>query len=241
MNKEGKYKVVIFDLGETLIEYVNVPLSWKNLYPEIFNRINEYNMLGLSEHQIEKICCNLEKYNTRINPREKEFSAEYIFFNILEEFRIYDDIITQKIIPQFFNFFQQKRKTYPETEEVLKTLKENGLKTAIFTDVPYGMPDEFVFEDIKSFASYIDKVVTSVSAGFRKPNPAGLEMICDHFPADKNEIIYVGNEEKDIIVCKNIGCKSVLINREETPKNFGEDYQFKTLTELTNLIIKSFI
>lgn len=236
MIKQSKYKAIIFDLGETLIEYINVPLNWKNLYPEIFNRINEYNLLGLSEHQIEKICYNLEKYNTRINPREKEFSSEYIFFNILEEFRIYDDIITQKIIPQFFNFFQQKRKVFPETEEVLKTLKENGLKTAIFTDVPYGMPDEFVFEDIKSFACYVDKVVTSVSAGFRKPNPAGLEIICSHFSADKNEIIYIGNEEKDIKVCKNIECKSVLINREGTPKNFGEDFQIKTLTEITDII-----
>lgn len=236
MNKLSDIKVIGFDLGETLIEYVDVPLSWKIFYPEIFNKINEANNLGLSSKQIGMICSNLEKFNTRISPREIEFSAEHIFFDILNDFRIEDDVIIKKIIPQFFSFFQQRIRPFPETERTLNILKSKGYKIAIVTDVPYGMPDEFVFQDIKSFAGFIDKTVTSVTAGYRKPNPAGLQIIARYFDITPEEMIYIGNEPKDVEAAASFGCFPVLINRHDEKKNYSEKFQIKNLGELTDIL-----
>ena len=51
-----------------------------------------------------------------------------------------------------------------------------------------------------------------------------------------NEMIYVGNEEKDISGANNAGIISVLINRTTDMLNYGEMYQYKNLNEMWNKI-----
>lgn len=85
-------KAIGFDLGSTLIDYENIPLSWKKLYREalvtVLNKCN-YN---IEEDKIdigEKI---LLKYNTRINYREIEVSSNIIFSEILEKWSLDKEI-----------------------------------------------------------------------------------------------------------------------------------------------------
>ncbi|WP_090799145.1 HAD hydrolase-like protein [Paenibacillus sp. GP183] len=49
-------------------------------------------------------------------------------------------------------------------------------------------------------------------------------------------IAFVGDEEKDIKAAKNAGIISILINREEQKKCYGEDLQIKSLIEITKLL-----
>ena len=50
------------------------------------------------------------------------------------------------------------------------------------------------------------------------------------------EMIYVANEEKDIIGANNAGMISVLINRTTEFINYGEKYQCKNLNEMWNTV-----
>ena len=43
------------------------------------------------------------------------------------------------------------------------------------------------------------------------------------------------DEKKDIECAKNAGAISVLINRTDEEKNYGQDYTIQSLTELLNL------
>ena len=45
-------------------------------------------------------------------------------------------------------------------------------------------------------------------------------------------MIYIGNEEKDIIGANNAGIISILINRSNKKLNYGEKYQFKNLKDM---------
>ncbi|WP_066495768.1 hypothetical protein [Abyssisolibacter fermentans] len=72
-----------FDLGDTLIEYKDVPLSWKSFYAEALYRVAEVCGVRLTENSFEKGENILCKYNTRINPREVEVKAQQIFTEIL--------------------------------------------------------------------------------------------------------------------------------------------------------------
>ena len=84
---------------------------------------------------------------------------------------------------------------------------------------------------------YFDEYVSSVNCGYRKPSPVGLERIAERFGADKSEMIFVGDEEKDIKTADRFGCKSVLIDRKHSGNNFGQTHTITKLTELFPILI----
>ena len=49
---------------------------------------------------------------------------------------------------------------------------------------------------------------------------------------DIKEMAFVGDEEKDIMCAVNAGAYSILINRDNTIKNYGQDKEISSLDEL---------
>ena len=70
-------KAVVFDLGDTLVEYAGLPLSWEDHYDPALKVLAEFSDCNVSGEQLSEACETLRKYNTRLNPREREvpFSA----------------------------------------------------------------------------------------------------------------------------------------------------------------------
>jgi putative hydrolase of the HAD superfamily len=229
-----KIKAFCFDLGETLI-YSGHPLSWadnyKNALEKGFNSINKI----ADENDYNNCIKILSKYNTRINPRENEISSEIIFDEIME---ILDINLSEKSIleNEFFEYFSQDNKIYDDTEEVLKDIKKHNFKTGILTDVPYGRVKGFIAEEIKPINKNMDIILSSVDVGYRKPNIIGYKMLAEKLGIGINEMVYIGNEEKDIIGANNTGILSILINRTDKKINYGEKYQFKNLKEMWQYI-----
>ena len=225
-------KAVGFDLGDTLIEYEGVPLNWSLFY-------NDALKVGFDKISIEyssdifQICESvLLRYNTRANQREVEYSAEKIFGEFGTKICI-NEFERQSLIDSFFGFFQQKSVLFNDTVHVLNQLKAKNLKIGVLTDVAYGMPIKFVREDVHKFNDKIDSLVTSVDVGFRKPNPIGYTYLANKLNVSIDEILYVGNEEKDIIGAKIAGYKyAILINRGGNNKCFGQDFEFPTLAQM---------
>ncbi len=131
-----------------------------------------------------------------------------------------------------YSFFKADAEPFPEAVEVMEKLKRHGIKTGVLTDVAYGMDNEFSLEDISALSDLIDVVFTSVDVGYRKPNSAGFLKLLDSFKVSPHEMIFVGDEEKDIVGAKKLGIVSALINRREEPKDFGQDYTFHSLNEI---------
>lgn len=50
-----------------------------------------------------------------------------------------------------------------------------------------------------------------------------------------SEIVFVGDEEKDMVCANNAGAYAVLINREPVTKNYGQARTIHALTELLTL------
>ena len=125
---------------------------------------------------------------------------------------------------------------YDDAEKILKYCKQNKIKTSVYTDVAYGMDDEFSLKDINSISQYIDLKLTSRNIGYRKPNSKGFETMLKTFACAPKEMIYVGDEKKDIIGAKNVGIFSVLINRSNETKEYGQDMTIRSLEELIKFI-----
>ena len=226
-------KAIGFDLGRTLVEYENIPLSWKSLYREaLIDAINRCNS-NIDDNKIaigEEI---LLKYNTRENYREIEVSADVIFSEILVKWKLNKETNLAIVKETFFSYFQRNVKLYEDTISTLKILKEKGVKIGVLTDVPYGMDKKLVLFDIENFKEYVDIVLTSVEVGYRKPNPQGFIQLSKELAVDLNEIIYVGDEKKDIIGANSLGIYSILINRTNNDIKYG---QKKTIKKLSNLL-----
>lgn len=61
-------------------------------------------------------------------------------------------------------------------------------------------------------------------------------MIAQKLSVDVGQIMFVGDEEKDIICANNAGAISVLIDRDEKRPEFGQKYRVSNLTELKKMI-----
>ncbi len=226
-------KLVIFDLGETLIFYNDFPLDWSSHYETALKTVCNNLSIGFDETKIKTASSILYKYNTRVNPRTTEVSSDQIFLEIFREANI-DEVYLDSFIKEFFKYFQRKAEPEKTALELLTFLKQKNINIAVLTDVPYGMPKDLVMEDLKPLNSYIDFVLTSVEAGTRKPSTAGHQMLLDRFDCKNSEAVYVGNEKKDIDMAKNAGVFSVLIDSDGKTPDWGQN---KTISKLSDLKI----
>ena len=223
-------KAIVFDIGQTLT-YYPVPLNWSKLYRPAFGSVAEKLGIQFTEEEYTHFGEVLTKYNTRINPRDKEYSSDTIFTEILENTTV-DKSLMQDIKREFYSYFRVETNVYPEAEDALKKIKEMGILTATLSDVPYGMDNELALGDIGPLIKYIDLPYTSNDTGYRKPCKEGLLMIAYKLGIDPSEMAFVGDESKDMECARNAGVKAILINRTDEKKDFGQDIVISDLNEL---------
>ncbi len=228
------FRAIIFDIGRTLVGY-NKPLSWSSLYLPALQNMASKCHYNLSEEQYKHAIHILTKYNTRIHPRINEVSSTQIFSEIVDAMDLSQDDIEQ-IKYHFYSFFRQDAFMYPEVEETLKALVDKGILLAALSDVAYGMDNVYVMEDIAAIRKYIEYPFTSNDVGYRKPSAEGVRLLAQKMRVDISDIIFVGDEEKDIICANNAGAYSVLINRETVEKNYGQKQEIHSLIELLSFV-----
>ena len=140
-------------------------------------------------------------------------------------------------IEAFFTFFQQQMCAYPDAVAALTSLRQQGLRTGILTDVPYGMPREFVQRDLDGAAisGLFDAVLTSVEVGLRKPEPDGYVALAARLGIAPGEMLYAGNEPKDVIGACRAGMTAVFLDRSNAGGNHGQHFTISSLSEIQNI------
>lgn len=212
------------------MEYKNMPLSWLDFYKDGFRYVCSELSLNITENDIDKSFEVLKSYNPRINPREVDVTPEVIFGEATAHWQ--GAFTLSDVINKFYESMDLTAYIYPETFDFLDKLKAEGYIIAALTDVAIGMPDELHKSYFLELLPYFDMYVSSISCGYRKPNPKGLSDIAENFGVTSYEMIMIGDEEKDIKTAKRFGCKSVLIDRRNRNADFGQDY---TVTDLNGL------
>lgn len=225
-------KIIVFDIGGTLMEYVNMPNVWIDFYDSAFRHVREKLRLPLSDEQLAVSIEVLRQYNPRIKYREQDYTPEQIFTDAAKDWNFKYSI--KDVIDVFFEDMKLTPLIYPETIPVLQKLRNSGWKIATLTDVATGMPDSLHKSYFPELMPYFDLYVSSQSCGYRKPNPAGVKLIAEHFGAEP--LFFVGDEQKDIQTGKNVGCKSVLIDRKGRNPDYGQDYKINDLYELSEAL-----
>lgn len=228
-------KVIVFDLGGTLMQYKGMPHSWISYYEHCFELVNKHFHFGLSKMEIMQSVEILKQYNPRYQPREIEYSSEFLFMEATKHWNISKPI--EEIIDSFFSNMQLMAEIYEDTMLVIKELKNRNYKIAALTNLPSSMPNRIFKKDIPEIISVLDLYVSSESCGYRKPNKAGLEYIADYYNIDIENLTFVGDEKLDIETAKNANCNSILICRDQSQKNYKQDKTICNLKELLTLDI----
>lgn len=233
-----RIRAVGFDLGETLVTYAEAPLNWASLYRPALQRVASALQLQPSTEQFGSAEKILMRFNTRLNPRTDEVSAQTIFTEALATWAPAPGPEMDTAVAAFFSFFQQSLRVYEDALGTLETLKADGLRVGVFTDVPYGMPRNFVARDLEQtqLTPVVDVLLTSVEVGFRKPAREGFDALAAALGHAPSEIIYIGNEPKDIAGANAAGMTSVLIDREGLAPPLGQTHTMHTLDEIVHLI-----
>ena len=231
-------RAIGFDLGETLFFYRDTPLNWASLYPDALGAVARVCGASPSPEQFAAAGQILRQHNTRIVPRTREVSAGKILSPILKAWSLDPTAHLSAAIETFFRFFQQHLCVYPETASVLTALRERHIPTGILTDVPYGMPRAFVQCDLADagLSNLFDALLTSVEVGVRKPEAAGYRELAAHLGVEPREMLYVGNEAKDVIGANRAGAQSAFLDRENTGASHGQDFTISTLAGVCEIM-----
>jgi putative hydrolase of the HAD superfamily len=234
--------VYAFDLGNTLLEYAGLPLSWEAHYDQALDVLASHLGRSLSPPARAQAAAILRRYNTRLNPRTEEVP----FSNLLGDLapalgageRTKDEWVSAELgcARAFFSVFRQRLQPFPDALPLLQTLRQRGRRVGVFTDVPYGMPRDLVMEDIADagLSSAIDVCLTSRDAGSRKPAAAALGALAAALDCPGGDFVYVGDERKDIEAAHAVGGRAILIDRAGADPRWGQDLTVRTLAELTN-------
>lgn len=229
--------VAVFDIGETLIDYGN-PLNWSSLYRPALERADHACGLELSEEDFTAAIAVLRQYNTRLHPRTREVSADEIFQEILDRWHR-PQALRETIKREFFAFFKRNDpRPYPDVPAALSKLKALGVQTATLSDVAYGEDNETALADIHEIAEYIDLPLTSRDIGWRKPDGRGLLYIAERFREDVRNLIFVGNEEKDVLCARAAGAVPVLIDRDGQRPDYGQRYTIPSMDGIFDILQK---
>jgi len=224
-----------FDVGETLLYYPGIGLSWEAQYREALAVVAV--SCGRDPTTDERALAEavLRGYNTRLHPRVHEVRAEVIFGEVLTAWGGSTDQEAALAAEAFFGYFHRRMHPYDDSVAVLTALRERGIPIGVLTDVPYGMASALVHRDLveAGVAQYIGVVLTSVDVGVRKPDPRGFVELARRLGVAPETMLFVGNEPKDVDGARAAGSRTVLIDRAGASPAWGQDI---TLTDLNDLV-----
>jgi putative hydrolase of the HAD superfamily len=227
-------KAVVFDLGDTLVEYEGLPPSWEDHYDSALAALAESAGCDVCDETLVAARGILRNYNTRLNPRTREVPFSLILVDLMAALKAKGAPEVDAAAVAFFSVFRQRLRCFPDTKPVLSSLRSADVRIGVLTDVPYGMPRGLVEEDMAAAGvlELVNALVTSVDARVRKPAPGGLELLASRLQSSPSEMVFVGNEKKDVEVALSFGCEAVLLDRSGAGPKWRQHRTIATLTEL---------
>ena len=96
---------------------------------------------------------------------------------------------------------------YPDTVEVLRSLREHKLKTAVVSNIAFDIRPAF-----QTAGAHADEFVLSFEVGAVKPDPRIFQVALDRLGVAAEEAIMVGDSEENDGAARALGCDFVLVD-----------------------------
>jgi HAD superfamily hydrolase (TIGR01662 family) len=120
---------------------------------------------------------------------------------------------------------------FEDASSTLRRLTARKIKLGIISNVSSHEVAVGILEKVR-LEHFFDLLVTSASAGIRKPDPGIFHYALRQLGLTPDEAVIVGDSERhDIRGGKSAGLQTVLINRREPSHDSIADYRFASLAE----------
>ena len=130
-----------------------------------------------------------------------------------------------------------KLKSFDDSLEVLKSVKQKGISTAILSNGSTEMLATVI--ESNGLKPYLDKVVTVEDVRLFKTAPQAYELLLKAFPVKKEEILFVSSNAWDALAAKWYGFDVFWVNRLNHPfEEIGEkpSYEGSSLNQVLDVI-----
>jgi len=201
-----KLKAVIFDLGGTLIQTLEVS--------EIMRQMLEAKGIMRSLKEINEA---REKADRCLIFKELPILREEFWIkwnaNILRALEIKNDteILARWISDAWWDYAQAR--LYPEVRKVLKRLKKKNLKLGIITNGLKSDADKVL--PLVGLKETFDVIVVTDSIGKMKPEKEVFLYALNELDIAPHEVLFIGDRiEEDYYGAKSTGIKAFLLDRE---------------------------
>jgi putative hydrolase of the HAD superfamily len=233
MGEMKAYKHIFFDLDHTLWDYEK---NSNEALGELFLKY-QLNKLGINSCDHFNIC--FEKVNQSLwsdfnqNKISRDTIREQRFLRILNQFEIDDRKLSDQLSDEYLMLCPTKPHLMPYTLEVLDYLKDH-YQLHILTN---GFKDVQKLKLEKSrLHPYFSTVVTSDSAGYKKPMSSIFKFAIDKAEARKNESIMIGdNLQTDIMGARNFGMDTVYFNPKKAKHKSSVTHEIDCLSKLKSI------
>lgn len=226
-------KYVFFDLDETLIDIKkaqNIAIECLfGLYG--FNNVTDLNSF-------------IKKWDELTDYHYKFYTTKQISYEeqrkrrIIDLFKAYNIPLTIAAIDVYNIYlkeFENAWTAFDDVKETLKKLKDNNYILGLISNGDYNQQ----VQKMQKVGIYdmFDYINTSSQFEYSKPNPKLFETIFAMHNINTEEICYIGDSyKKDVLPCRQIGVKAILIDRKGVDYNDLELIKTNTLNNILKLI-----
>jgi HAD superfamily hydrolase (TIGR01509 family) len=132
--------------------------------------------------------------------------------------------------------------TYGGIEEVLKVLRANAVRLAVFTGK--GRQTAGITLDRLHLSEYFDLVVSGNDVEEHKPSPEGIRLILDRFACPPAKVLMVGDSVSDIKAARAAGVPIASVvwdsYAKESVMSMGADFLFHSVKDFSRWIGEMF-
>ncbi len=231
-----KYKAIVFDVSDTLIEY-------SPNYAQIFGDRLRYLGFEVSEEKAREISKVVNWSIGEQNHRER-YGASHLPESELNELldraalSCVTDESSQEYLPKLneMQIPKQEMNVISDVFDVLNIIKSN-YRLAIVSN-HYTWLLEYLMEC--GLSSYFESIIISETVGVSKPDVRIMQILLNELGLEAEDCLYVGDQPMDVLCSKEIGMDCVWIadKKEILPEAipYKEDYRISGLTDLLNIL-----
>lgn len=212
------YNIVIFDLDGTLLN------TLEDLKDAVNAALRQYDYPERDLEEVRNFVGNGAK--VLIERAVPEHTSIEDTKECLESFRAY-----------YKEHCKDKTKPYNSIIELLKTLREMGIKIGVVSN-KFDAATKELCKDF--FQDKIDVAIGETAQISKKPAPDSVWKAIEELGGEREQAIYVGDSEVDIQTAKNAGIPSVSVTwgfrKKEFLKTKEPDYIIDTPMELIHIL-----
>lgn len=238
-----KIKGILFDLGDTLIDFAHVSMTamfrqGARLGHEYLQELGK-NVPGFRKFHFRQLWAI--RWNCiKAHVTGREFNSLDVMKHFARKWGYeLSEAEGHELAWRFYKPLSTAATVVPEAAETLAALAEKGLKLAVVSNtfLPASVLDRHL--DIVSLGDLIGTRIYSSEVGYRKPNPKIFQLALQQSGLQAREVLFVGDSPKaDILGAHRTGMTTVLRNlpRRRKKTRVAPDHHLADMTELLQIV-----